>query len=266
MSQGTAWGVLVGYIVVGVIALVLHIWLSHVIAKAAERRNRSYWAFFWLSFFVSWIIMGIIVATLPSPSNGPEGVAPGPSQSPRDAQKAASQSTLTKDAYVKCPYCAEEIRAEANICRFCRSDVSSQRAEREAIQEQQQVQEQLNAKSERVSWSARRDRLKKIPAAFEIVEILDEGRLVLKINQSENERLSQGELNFLFFIQRDVLDIPLNRMPAGLDSEIKTRIAAVSSEPILDPRGNELLTVDVDHEQGSDQYLVTITAADGYFL
>jgi len=50
--------------IAGLIVLVIWFWVSHVIAKAAARRGRSYWAFWWLSVLISPIITGIIVATI----------------------------------------------------------------------------------------------------------------------------------------------------------------------------------------------------------
>jgi len=122
MSDGNAAGVVFAYVVIWVLAIAIHVWLSHLIGKAAERRGRNYWAFFWLSLLVSWVIMGIIVATLPYD----EGSS--------TARSVKSGSRLPDT--VECPFCAEDIKVKALVCKHCGRDVADQLAnQREAFVE-----------------------------------------------------------------------------------------------------------------------------------
>lgn len=75
------------------------------IGSAAARKGRSFQTFFWLSLLFSPLVTGIIVATLPQQ----EGVAE--NRSSHDEKK--------------CPRCAETVKAEALVCRFCGNEFSA---------------------------------------------------------------------------------------------------------------------------------------------
>ena len=110
MNNGETTGVIVGYVVIWILALGLHIFLSHVIGKAAERRGRNYWAFFWLSFLVSWVIMGIIVAVLPYDHE-------------HSTSKNRSNPTAPASDKTACPFCAEDVKVQALVCKHCGRDI-----------------------------------------------------------------------------------------------------------------------------------------------
>jgi hypothetical protein len=194
MTDGQITGFWVGYAIVVVVGLAVHILLSHAIGKAAERRNRSYWAFFWLSFFVSWIIMGIIVATLPKPPSASGNPSPeDPVRLPGETAGAGSAYSLTEQSEtVACPFCAEEIKAKADICRFCNRDVSKQRKEREASEEKARKSREAAALAAEAREEERRAAL--------LAEIeIDRTRAV---EQERQERASRREKRVLFWKSR----------------------------------------------------------------
>jgi predicted permease len=50
----------------GTLAVFALVWLvpCFLVARAASRKKRSFWAFFFISFFFSWILGSIIVAIM----------------------------------------------------------------------------------------------------------------------------------------------------------------------------------------------------------
>lgn len=68
------------------------------VARAAVVKNRSWISFFWLSLIATSLVMSIVVAALPTSEEHLPGRR-------------------------KCPKCAEFVRSEATVCRFCHSDL-----------------------------------------------------------------------------------------------------------------------------------------------
>ena len=87
-----------------VIPLFINFILSFVVARIAENKGRSFAGFFWLSFLLSFLI-GLLVVLASSPVTKEE--------------KEITDPRLL----VKCPKCAEQILAEASVCKHCGRDV-----------------------------------------------------------------------------------------------------------------------------------------------
>lgn len=121
--------------------------LSFLVAYAAEQKGRSSVAFYWLSFLTSFVIGLLVVIAIPKL----EGQEPGLKQSltGKVARTSAGQ-------VVKCPYCAEWVKAEARVCKHCGKDIESslraalkdeEAAEKLAQQAQEREEKTLQAKN-----------------------------------------------------------------------------------------------------------------------
>jgi RNA polymerase subunit RPABC4/transcription elongation factor Spt4 len=82
-------------------------WLALCIITAvfASKKGRSAIGFFCLSFFLSPLV-GLIAVAVVSPN-----------------MKAVEGKQISSGSTKKCPYCAELIKREAKICRYCQKDL-----------------------------------------------------------------------------------------------------------------------------------------------
>lgn len=91
-----------------IIALIVSAGFGLLAGWLAGQRGRSAGKFFALSFFCSFVIAIIVLLALPNLKTSP-----------------ASASTST-EGLEKCPFCAELIKREAQVCKFCQRDVSEE--------------------------------------------------------------------------------------------------------------------------------------------
>lgn len=82
--------------------------LSLVVAVAATKRGRIGVGWFIISLFLSPLIGGLLLLAL-----GPSGTA----AAPRDD----SGAPITSRTHVRCPECRELVRADARLCKHCRT-------------------------------------------------------------------------------------------------------------------------------------------------
>lgn len=94
--------------------LLINFLLSFLVAYVASEKGRSGPGFFFLSFFFSFLV-GILVA-LAVPSVGNASAQGG---NPSSAKFIQDEPRL-------CPYCAEEIKWEASVCKHCSRDIEPQ--------------------------------------------------------------------------------------------------------------------------------------------
>jgi hypothetical protein len=87
------------FLVAGFVIFIFGI-VGMLIADYAERKGKSWEAFFWLSVLVSPVLTAIVVAVITVDSN--------------------ALVSGTK----KCPMCAEVIKAEAILCKHCGTDLA----------------------------------------------------------------------------------------------------------------------------------------------
>lgn len=88
--------VLLGLLVLGAV-------LAIIPAKIAESKGRSFGAW-WVYGFFLWIVALVHILVL-------------------DRTPAASDRRAIEAGNLKCPHCAEWIKREARVCRFCSRDV-----------------------------------------------------------------------------------------------------------------------------------------------
>ena len=92
-----------------VVVVLLLYFLPAIIASARKHNQRV--AIFWLNLFLGWTFLGWIAAFVWAFTN--------PIVSPANVASANLDGTKRLGALKVCPRCAEEVKAQALICRFC---------------------------------------------------------------------------------------------------------------------------------------------------
>ena len=90
------------FFIILIFALMLNIVLSLFVASAAQKKGRSFAAFFFISFLISFVIAAIVVAAM-APMN------------------SSSSKTVSR----MCPFCDEPISPNAILCKHCGQQVEA---------------------------------------------------------------------------------------------------------------------------------------------
>lgn len=85
------------------VLIVIVLWLIglYVVASIAESKGFSVWGYFFFALVFSPLIAGIFALVMPANKQGQEA------------------RQLKEGKAKKCPRCAELVKNEANICKFC---------------------------------------------------------------------------------------------------------------------------------------------------
>ena len=87
--------------------LAIWIFLCFVVAFGAENRGRSFAKYLVLSIFLSPLIGGMVLLVL------------------GDDKETIEKNSIEEGISKKCPFCAEIIKKDAIICRFCGRDLAN---------------------------------------------------------------------------------------------------------------------------------------------
>jgi hypothetical protein len=94
--------------------LAINAGFSAIVAYVAKQKGRSASSFFWLSFFLSFLVGILVVLAIPKKDE--------PLQKSQDSFFVKNSSG---EELVKCPFCAEWVKSEAKVCKYCKSDIET---------------------------------------------------------------------------------------------------------------------------------------------
>ena len=154
----------VDLIAVMIIFLMVQAGLAFIPAYIAKNKGRSYAAFWCLGFFGTVFLALIAVLAIPERK--------GEKESKVSSKMDGTAESLHSPSEAKCPNCAEYIKTEAKICRFCQTNVAShfkdlanqlelKRKESEKQAEEEERLRQIHEKAEQQNLEAQREAYEK---------------------------------------------------------------------------------------------------------
>lgn len=128
-----------------IVAVIVNAGFSAIVAYVAKQKGRSTSGFFWLSFFLSFLVGILVVLAIPKKED-----------QLIESKDSKFVTNSTGEQLVKCPFCAEWIKAEAKVCKHCGRDVSGElellrKKEIEALE----LNQKLKAEADKAQESAR---------------------------------------------------------------------------------------------------------------
>ena len=174
---------------VWIIGFIIYLIFCFVIASGAQNRGRSYGGYFALSFFLSPLIAIIILLVLGETDENKKA---------RIVQQISLNENINKEKQgelKKCPFCAEEIKKEAIVCRFCGKDIPNENDNKLVINNQ--TENEIKQSSENISDDNKNMEIDRLEKLFDSTTDENEKGIIAK------QLYDLGKMYYWRFIPKD---------------------------------------------------------------